>query len=137
MKYLVNIAHIDSRFVDALPTALIKPLSGSGARGMMIDTMTTFGADSFPARLAAILQGSSDTTFYVIAVYFGAVGVRNTRYTVGAMLLADLVGIVTSILLAYWFLDKKFAGFKKIFIPLSSLLCGRLYKTFPQKHTKG
>ena len=103
MKYLVNIAHIDSRFVDALPTALIKPLSGSGARGMMIDTMTTFGADSFPARLAAILQGSSDTTFYVIAVYFGAVGVRNTRYTVGAMLLADLVGIITSILLAYWF----------------------------------
>ena len=103
MKYLVNIAHIDSRFVDALPTALIKPLSGSGARGMMIDTMTTFGADSFPARLAAILQGSSDTTFYVIAVYFGAVGVKNTRYTVGAMLLADLVGIITSILLAYWF----------------------------------
>ena len=103
MKWMVESLSMDTRFVDGLPTALIKPLSGSGARGMMIDTMTTFGADSFPARLAAILQGSSDTTFYVIAVYFGAVGVRNTRYTVGAMLLADLVGIITSILLAYWF----------------------------------
>lgn len=103
MKWVVNIMDIDSRFVDALPTAIIKPLSGSGARGMMVDTMTTFGVDSFPAKLAAILQGSSDTTFYVIAVYFGAVGVRNIRYTAGAMLLADLVGIITSILLAYWF----------------------------------
>jgi len=94
---------IDTRFVDALPTALIRPLSGSGARGMMISTMTTFGADSFTGRLSSIMQGSSDTTFYVIAVYFGAVGIRNTRYAVGAMLLADLVGIVTSILLAYLF----------------------------------
>lgn len=94
---------MDTRFVDGLPTALIKPLSGSGARGMMVDTMSTFGADSFPARLSAILQGSSDTTFYVIAVYFGAVMVRNTRYTIGAMLLADLVGVVSSILLAYAF----------------------------------
>jgi spore maturation protein SpmA len=93
----------DTRFVDGLPTALIKPLSGSGARGMMIDTMTTHGPDSFPGRLACILQGSSDTTFYVIAVYFGSVAVKNTRYAVGAMLLADLVGIVTSILLAYLF----------------------------------
>lgn len=103
MKYLVQIANMDTRFVDGLPTALIKPLSGSGARGMMIDTMTTFGVDSFPSRLSGILQGSSDTTFYVIAVYFGAVGVRNTRYTLGFMLLSDLVGITTSILLAYWF----------------------------------
>lgn len=82
MKFFAEVLSLDTRFVDGLPTALIKPLSGSGARGMMIDTMTTFGVDSFPARLSAILQGSSDTTFYVIAVYFGAVGVRNTRYTV-------------------------------------------------------
>jgi spore maturation protein SpmB len=93
----------DTRFVDGLPTALIKPLSGSGARGMMIDTMRTFGADSFAGRLACILQGSSDTTFYVVAVYFGAIGIRNTRYTVGLMLLADLVGIITAIGLCYLF----------------------------------
>ena len=103
MKYFAQIANLDTRFVDGLPTALIKPLSGSGARGMMVDTMNVFGVDSFPARLSGILQGSSDTTFYVIAVYFGAVGIKNTRYTVGAMLLADLVGIVTSILMAYLF----------------------------------
>ena len=93
----------DTRFVDGLPTALIKPLSGSGARGMMIDTMNAYGADSFAGRLACVLQGSSDTTFYVIAVYFGAVAVKNTRYSVGVMLLADLVGIITSIFLAYMF----------------------------------
>lgn len=103
MKWIAEVMTLDTRFVDGLPTALIKPLSGSGARGMMVDTMTTFGVDSFPARLSAILQGSSDTTFYVIAVYFGAVGVKNTRYTVGSMLLSDLVGITTSVLLAYWF----------------------------------
>jgi len=93
----------DTRFVDGLPTALIKPLTGSGARGMMIDTMNAYGADSFAGRLACVLQGSSDTTFYVIAVYFGAVSVKNTRYSVGVMLLADLVGIITSIFLAYMF----------------------------------
>jgi len=93
----------DTRFVDGLPTALIKPLSGSGARGMMLDTMKTFGPDSFAGRLACILQGSSDTTFYVIAVYFGSVAIRNTRYAVGVMLLADLVGIITSIGLCYLF----------------------------------
>jgi spore maturation protein SpmA len=93
----------DTRFIDGIPTALIKPLSGGGARGMMIDTMTTHGADSFAGRLSSILQGSSDTTFYVIAVYFGAVNVKNTRYAVGAMLLADLVGILTSIGLCYLF----------------------------------
>ena len=103
MKWLAEVAGADTRFVDGLPTALIKPLSGSGARGMMVDTMATFGADSFPSRLAGILQGSSDTTFYVIAVYYGAVGIKNTRYTVGAMLLADLVGIITAITLAYMF----------------------------------
>ena len=103
MKWIVESLSMDTRFVDGLPTALIKPLSGSGARGMMIDTMTTFGVDSFPARLSAILQGSSDTTFYVIAVYFGAVGVKNTRYTISSMLLSDLVGITISVIMAYWF----------------------------------
>jgi spore maturation protein SpmA len=103
MKSLFIWIGADTRFVDGLPTALIKPLSGSGARGMMIDTMATHGPDSFAGRLACILQGSSDTTFYVIAVYFGSVAVKNTRYAVGAMLLADLVGIITSILLAYLF----------------------------------
>jgi len=103
MKMFFASIGADTRFVDGLPTALIKPLSGSGARGMMIDTMKTFGADSFAGRLACVLQGSSDTTFYVIAVYFGAVGIKNTRYAVGAMLLADLVGIITSILLCYLF----------------------------------
>jgi len=103
MKWIASATHLDTRFVDGLPTALIKPLSGSGARGMMVDTMTTFGPDSFPGRLSAILQGSSDTTFYVIAVYFGSIGIKNTRYTVGAMLLADLVGVITAITLAYMF----------------------------------
>ena len=103
MKWVAMVVGFDTRFVDGLPTALIKPLSGSGARGMMVDTMQTFGADSFQGRLAAVLQGSSDTTFYVIAIYFGAVGIKNTRYTVTAMLLADLVGVITSVILAYIF----------------------------------
>jgi spore maturation protein SpmA/spore maturation protein SpmB len=103
MKMLFASLGTDTRFVDGLPTALIKPMSGSGARGMMLDTMKTFGADSFAGRLACILQGSSDTTFYVIAVYFGSVAIKNTRYAIGAMLLADLVGIITSIGLAYLF----------------------------------
>jgi len=93
----------DTRFVDGLPTALVRPFSGSGARGMMVDTMTTYGPDSFAGRLSGILQGSSDTTFYVVAVYFGSVGIKNTRYAIGSMLLADLVGITTSIILAYLF----------------------------------
>jgi len=103
MKNMFAFFGADTRFVDGLPTALIKPLSGSGARGMMIDTMTTFSPDSFAGRLSCILQGSSDTTFYVVAVYFGAVGIKNTRYTIGSMLLADLVGVITSILLCYLF----------------------------------
>lgn len=103
MKHLFLSIGFDTRFVDGLPTALIKPLSGSGARGMMIDTMKTYGTDSFAGRLSCILQGSSDTTFYVVAVYFGAVSVKNTRYSIGAMLLADLVGIITAIGLCYLF----------------------------------
>lgn len=103
IKTLFAAMGADTRFVDGLPTALIKPMTGSGARGMMIDTMKTFGADSFAGRLACILQGSSDTTFYVIAVYFGSISVKNTRYAVGAMLLADLVGILASIGLCYLF----------------------------------
>jgi len=93
----------DTKFVTGLPTALIRPLSGSAARGMMIDTMTTYGSDSFAGSLSSILQGTSDTTFYVVAVYFGAVSIKNTRYSIGAMLLADLVGIIASICLAYLF----------------------------------
>ena len=103
MKSLFAALGTDTRFVDGLPTALIKPLSGSGARGMMLDTMKTFGPDSFAGRLACILQGSSDTTFYVVAVYFGSISIRNTRYAIGSMLLADLVGIITSIILCYVF----------------------------------
>ena len=93
----------DTRFVEGLPTALVRPLSASGARGMMVSTMTTYGADSFAGRLSSIMQGSSDSTFYVVALYFGAVSIKDTRYSIGAMLLADFVGIVTSILLAYLF----------------------------------
>lgn len=103
MRLLFASIGMDTRFIDGMPTALIKPLSGSGARGMMIDTMRAYGPDSFSGRLACILQGSSDTTFYIIAVYFGAVGVKNTRYAVGAMLLADLVGIIVSVVLCYVF----------------------------------
>ena len=103
MKNLFAMMGADTRFVDGLPTALIKPFSGGGARGMMVDTMKTFGPDSFAGKLSCVLQGSSDTTFYVIAVYFGAISVKNTRYAVWAMLLADLVGVITSILLAYLF----------------------------------
>lgn len=103
MRNLFSALGTDTRFVAGLPTALIKPLSGSAARGMMIDTMTTYGSDSFAGSLSSILQGTSDTTFYVVAVYFGAVSIKNTRYSIGAMLLADLVGIITSVFLAYLF----------------------------------
>jgi spore maturation protein SpmA/spore maturation protein SpmB len=102
-KNFFELLGMDTRFIDGIPTALIKPLSGSGARGMMISTMETHGVDSFAGRLSAILQGSSDTTFYVIAVYFGAVNVKNSRYSVWAMLLADFVGICTAIGLCYLF----------------------------------
>lgn len=94
---------LDTGFVDALPTALMKPLSGSGARAMLLETMHTHGVDSFPARVAAVMQGSTETTFYVLAVYFGAVGIRHGRHAVACGLIADLAGLVTAVLAAYWF----------------------------------
>ncbi|MCU9946335.1 nucleoside recognition domain-containing protein [Pseudomonas sp. PDM13] len=93
----------DSRFVEALPTGLVKPFSGSAARAMLIETMNTQGVDSFPALVAATMQGSTETTFYVLAVYFGAVGIQRARHAVGCALLADLAGVVASILVCYWF----------------------------------
>jgi spore maturation protein SpmA len=103
IKNFFQMVGTDTRFVDALPTALIRPLSGGAARGMMVDTMINFKPDSFPSFLSGVFQGASDTTFYVIAVYFGAVSVKDTRYAIGAMLLADLVGILTGIFVAYLF----------------------------------
>ncbi|WP_372972762.1 nucleoside recognition domain-containing protein [Marinobacter sp.] len=102
-RWLAEVLGWDTRFVDALPTAFIKPLSGSGARAMMIETMDTFGVDSFPALMAATMQGSTETTFYVLAVYFGAVGIRRIRHGLACALLADLAGIVTAIGVCYWF----------------------------------
>jgi spore maturation protein SpmA/spore maturation protein SpmB len=103
IKHLFTALGTDTRFVDGMPTALIKPFSSAAARGMLVDTMKTFGNDSFAARLSGILQGSSESTFYVVAVYFGAVSIKNTRYSIGAMLLADLAGILSSIFLCYLF----------------------------------
>jgi len=103
LKHFFTAIGTDTRFVDGLPTALIKPLTSAGARGMLVDTMNTMGKDSFAARLSAILQGSSESTFYVVAVYYGSVAIRNTRYSIGAMLLADLVSILSSIFLCYLF----------------------------------
>ena len=103
IRQLVNGLGIDSRFVDVLPTALMKPLSGSGARAMMIETMNTFGVDSFQGLLAATVQGSTETTFYVLAVYFGSVGIRHSRHALGCGLSADAAGIITAILVGYWF----------------------------------
>lgn len=97
------LAGLDNRFVDALPTAFIKPFSGSGARAMMIDAMSAYGADSFTGRLVCIIQGSTETTFYVLAVYFGAAGIKNSRYAAGCGIIADLAGVVASIFIAYWF----------------------------------
>ena len=94
---------LDTRFTGALPVAFMKPLSGSGARGLMVDAMTTYGADSFIGRLACTMQGTTDTTFYIIAVYFGSVGIKNTRYAIGCGLLADLAGFTAAILVAYMF----------------------------------
>ncbi|SDC36142.1 nucleoside recognition domain-containing protein [Niabella drilacis] len=103
MKYVFHALGADTRFVDALPTALIRPLSGGAARGMMVSTMTTFGPDSFASKLSGVFQGAADTTFYVVAVYFGAVGIKNTRYSIGTMLLADLAGVLTAIGISYLF----------------------------------
>ena len=100
---LVEACGIDSDFVAALPTAMMKPLSGSGARGMMVDAMTTYGADSFVGRLSCVFQGSTDTTFYILAVYFGSVGIRHTRHAVACGLLADLAGIIAEIFISYLF----------------------------------
>ena len=103
IKYGVEACGGNTDFVGALPTALMKPLSGSGARGMMVDAMTTYGADSFVGRLSCIFQGSTDTTFYILAVYFGSVGIRKTRHAVACGLLADLAGIIAAIAIAYLF----------------------------------
>ena len=100
---LVALGGWDARWIDAMPTALMKPLSGSGARAMMIDTMNTFGVDSFQGRLAATMQGSTETTFYVLAVYFGAVGIRHARHALACGLAADAAGIMAAIAVAYWF----------------------------------
>lgn len=102
---LVNLCGINSDFVGALPTALMKPLSGSGARGLMVDAMNTYGADSFVGRLSCIFQGSTDTTFYILAVYFGSVGVVRTRHAVPCGLLADLAGIIAAIFICYLFFN--------------------------------
>ena len=103
VKYMVAALGGDTDFVGALPTALMKPLSGSGARGMMVDAMTTYGADSFIGRLSCVFQGSTDTTFYIIAVYFGSVGIRHTRHAVACGLLADLAGVIAAIAICYLF----------------------------------
>ncbi len=103
VKWLVETCGGNTDFVGALPTALMKPLSGSGARGMMVDAMTTYGADSFVGRLSCIFQGSTDTTFYILAVYFGSVGIRYTRHAVACGLLADLAGVIAAIAISYLF----------------------------------
>ena len=103
VRGLAGGAGLDTRFVDGLPTALMKPLSGSGARGMMIETMQQYGADSFVGRLVSVIQGSTETTFYVLAVYFGAVGIRRTRYAAACGLAADAAGIIAAILVSYLF----------------------------------
>jgi spore maturation protein SpmA len=102
-KWCVAACGIDTSFVDAMPTALMKPLSGSGARGLMVDSMKTFGADSFVGRLSCIFQGSTDTTFYILAVYFGSVNIKYTRHAVACGLLADLAGVIAAIFVAYLF----------------------------------
>lgn len=103
IAFLFSSINLNTDFVAALPTAFMKPLSGSGARGMMVDTMTNFGADSFVGRLSCIFQGASDTTFYIIAVYFGSVGIKKIRHAVACGLIADLAGVIAAILVAYLF----------------------------------
>lgn len=103
VRWTVEACGVNSDFVGALPTALMKPLSGSGARGMMVDAMTTYGADSFVGRLSCIFQGSTDTTFYILAVYFGSVGIRYTRHAVACGLWADLAGVIAAIFVCYLF----------------------------------
>ncbi|CAN7173831.1 hypothetical protein LJR130_000268 [Variovorax sp. LjRoot130] len=103
IRWLVGLTGWDARFVDALPTALVKPFSGSAARAMLIETMQSQGVDSFAARVAATIQGSTETTFYVLAVYFGAVGIQRARHAVGCALLAELAGVIGAIAVGYWF----------------------------------
>ncbi len=103
MKWVLTTLHINTDFIDAMPTALMKPLTGSGARAMMVETMKNFGADSFAGRVASVMQGSTETTFYVLALYFGAVNIRNTRYAVVCGLIADAAGILAAILISYLF----------------------------------
>ena len=103
VRYVVSLSGINTEFVDALPTAFVRPLSGSGSRGMMVETMNTFGVDSFAGRLSSVMQGTTETTLYVVAVYFGAVGVRKTRYAITCGLFADFIGILAAIFLSYLF----------------------------------
>lgn len=103
IRYGVHSFGLDARFIDALPTALMKPFSGSGARAMMVDTMQVHGADSFAGRLSSIVQGSTETTFYVLAVYFGSVGIKNIRHAAACGIIANFAGIATAIFIAYWF----------------------------------
>jgi spore maturation protein SpmA len=103
IRWSVNIVGLDTTFVEALPTALMKPLSGGAARGMMVDTMSSYGVNSFVGKLACTFQGATDTTFYILAVYFGSVGIRNTRHAVACGLFADFVGIIAALFLAYLF----------------------------------
>ncbi len=103
IRWMVEAFGWDTRFVEALPTALVKPFSGSAARAMLIETMQSHGVDSFPALAAAIIQGSTETTFYVLAVYFGAVGIQRARHAVGCALLAELAGVIAAITVTYWF----------------------------------
>ena len=102
-SWIVSLLGLNTDFIPAMPTALMKPLSGSGARGMMVDAMTTYGADSFVGRLSSIFQGATDTTFYILAVYFGSVGIKNTRYAVICGLLADLAGVIAALFVGYLF----------------------------------
>lgn len=106
IRWLVTTLGADARFVDALPTAFMKPLSGSGARGFMIECMNTCGADSFAGRLSCLFQGAADTTFFILAVYFGSVGIKNTRHAVACGLIADLAGVLAAIAIAYYFFGK-------------------------------
>jgi spore maturation protein SpmA len=103
IEYVLSAIGVDTDFIQALPTALMKPLSGSGARAMMLETMNNFGVDSFAATVSAIMQGSTETTFYVLAVYFGSVGIKHVRHAITCALIADVAGILTSIIVGYWF----------------------------------
>ena len=103
IKWFIEALGINSEFIGAMPTALMKPLSGSGSRGMMIDVMKTSGADSFIGRLSCIVQGAGDTTFFVLAVYFGSVGIKKSRHALACALLADLAGLIAAILIGYLF----------------------------------